>query len=100
MSAAGGPQIDPSAVLPEDADISEPSRWQRFALGSTTSILLILIAMIVVFSALEFSSFATVDNLRNVTTDASVLLVLAVGMTFVIITAGIGRSVRCSSSRA
>jgi ribose transport system permease protein len=93
MSTASGPQLDPSAVLPEDADIAEPSRWQRLALGSTTSILLILIAMIVVFSALEFSSFATVDNLRNVTTDASVLLVLAVGMTFVIITAGIDLSV-------
>jgi ribose transport system permease protein len=93
MSATSGPQIDPSAELPEDVEISEPNRWQRLALGSTTSILLILVAMIVVFSALEFSSFATVANLRNVTTDASVLLVLAVGMTFVIITAGIDLSV-------
>jgi ribose transport system permease protein len=93
MSATSDPQIDPSAVLPEDADVPAPSRWQRLALGSTTSILLILIGMIAVFSALEYSSFATVDNLRNVTTDASVLLVLAVGMTFVIITAGIDLSV-------
>ncbi|WP_028060802.1 ABC transporter permease [Candidatus Solirubrobacter pratensis] len=87
------PVVDPSAQLPEDADVGHLSRWQRLALGSTTSIFLILVAMIVVFSALQFDSFATVDNVRNVCTDASVLLVLAVGMTFVIITSGIDLSV-------
>ena len=87
------PVVDPSAQLPEDADIGHLSRWQRLALGSTTSIFLILVGMIVVFSALEFGSFATVDNVRNVCTDASVLLVLAVGMTYVIITSGIDLSV-------
>src|SRR4051794_15849012 len=49
--------------------------------------------MIAVFSALEFSSFLTVANVRNVTTDASVLLILSVGMTYVIITSGIDLSV-------
>jgi ribose transport system permease protein len=87
------PVVDPSAELPEDADVGHLSRWQRLALGSTTSIFLILVAMIVVFSALQFDSFATVDNVRNVCTDASVLLVLAVGMTYVIITSGIDLSV-------
>jgi ribose transport system permease protein len=87
------PVVDPSAELPEDADIGHLSRWQRLALGSTTSIFLILVAMIVVFSALQFDSFATVDNVRNVCTDASVLLVLSVGMTYVIITSGIDLSV-------
>jgi ribose transport system permease protein len=84
---------DPSAELPDDADVGHLSRWQRLALGSSTSIFLILVAMILVFSALEWSSFATVGNVRNVANDASVLLVLAVGMTFVIITAGIDLSV-------
>jgi ribose transport system permease protein len=93
MSAVEAPQVDPSGELPEDADVPHLSRWQRIALGSTTSILLILIGMIAVFSALQFSSFLTVDNVRNVTTDASVLLVLAVGMTYVIITSGIDLSV-------
>ena len=93
MSAVKAPQVDPSDELPDDADVPRLTRWQRLALGSTTSILLILIGMIVVFSALQFSSFLTVDNVRNVTTDASVLLVLAVGMTYVIITAGIDLSV-------
>jgi ribose transport system permease protein len=93
MSATDVPQADPSGELPEDTEVPQLSRWQRLALGSTTSILLILVGMIVVFSALEFSSFATVANVRNVASDASVLLVLAVGMTFVIITAGIDLSV-------
>jgi ribose transport system permease protein len=93
MSAVEKPPVDPSGELPEDAGVGHLSLWQRIALGSTTSILLILIGMIVVFSALQYSSFATVDNLRNVCTDASVLLVLAVGMTYVIITSGIDLSV-------
>jgi ribose transport system permease protein len=67
--------------------------WQRLVLSSTLRILLILGGMIVVFSVLQFQQFATVSNLRNVATDASILLVIAVGMTFVIITAGIDLSV-------
>ncbi len=84
---------DPSAQLPEDAEIPHVTRWQRIALGSTTSIFLILVAMVVVFSVLHYEEFATVDNIRNLCTDASVLLVISVGMTFVIITAGIDLSV-------
>jgi ribose transport system permease protein len=55
--------------------------------------LLILITIMAVFSILQFGSFATVNNMRNVATDASILLVISVGMTFVIITAGIDLSV-------
>jgi ribose transport system permease protein len=66
---------------------------QRIATGSTTWIILILAGMIVVFSVLEPDSFATVNNARNLATNAAILLVIAVGMTFVIITAGIDLSV-------
>ena len=69
------------------------STWQRLATGSTTWIILILLGMIVVFSVMEPSSFATVNNARNLATNAAILLVIAVGMTFVIITAGIDLSV-------
>jgi len=69
------------------------STWQRLATGSTTWIVLILVGMIVVFSVMEPSSFATVNNARNLVTNAAILLVIAVGMTFVIITAGIDLSV-------
>jgi ribose transport system permease protein len=77
----------------EDEQTERATRWQRLATGSTTWIILILAGMIVAFSVLEPDSFATVNNLRNIATNAAILLVIAVGMTFVIITAGIDLSV-------
>src|SRR5205085_11090219 len=44
------------------------------------------------FSVLSFNSFFSVANARNIATDAAVLLVLAVGATYVIVTAGIDLS--------
>jgi ribose transport system permease protein len=70
-----------------------PSLLERVAANGALRTLLILIAIVVIFSILQFSEFATVSNLRNVATDVSILLVLAVGMTFVIVTAGIDLSV-------
>ena len=67
--------------------------WQRLVTGSSTSIALILVGLIVVFSLLRPEEFFDVNNARNIATDAAVLLVIAVGMTFVIITAGIDLSV-------
>ena len=42
---------------------------------------------------LDYDSFVSTANARNIATDAAVLLVLATGMTYVIITAGIDLSV-------
>ena len=67
--------------------------WQRLVTGSSTSIALILVGLIAVFSFLQPEEFFDVNNARNIATDAAVLLVLAVGLTFVIITAGIDLSV-------
>jgi ribose transport system permease protein len=67
--------------------------WQRLVAGSSTWIGLILVGLIVVFSVLEPTSFVDTANARNIATDAAVLLVLATGMTYVIITAGIDLSV-------
>ena len=61
--------------------------------GSSISIALILLGLIVVFSLLKFEEFFAVSNARNIATDAAVLLVLATGLTYVIITAGIDLSV-------
>jgi len=84
----------PDALEPES---QPPQRrapwWQRFVTGSSAPIGLILAGLILVFSLLEYENFVSVSNARNVTTDAAVLLVLAVGSTFVIITAGIDLSV-------
>jgi ribose transport system permease protein len=84
----------PDAVEPEREPRPErPSWWHRFVTGSSAPIGLILVGMIVVFGFLEYENFVSVSNARNITTDAAVLLVIAVGMTFVIITAGIDLSV-------
>lgn len=42
---------------------------------------------------MDSEAFATVDNLRNVATNAAILLVISVGMSYVILTAGIDLSV-------
>jgi ribose transport system permease protein len=67
--------------------------WKRIVTNSNASIALILLALIFVFSALRFNEFFAVDNARNIATDAAVLLVIATGLTYIIITAGIDLSV-------
>ncbi len=54
---------------------------------------LVVIGLFVVGSILKPDTFPTVDNIRNMLTQASVIGVLAIGMTFVIATAGIDLSV-------
>jgi ribose transport system permease protein len=68
-------------------------RWLRFLTESTAIIFVVLLVLLGVFTALRPEAFATVSNVRNILIGASVLLVMAVGMTFVIITAGIDLSV-------
>ena len=67
--------------------------WQRVATGSSAFIGLILAGLIVVFTAINSTDFLDVANIRNIATDASVLLIMATGMTYVIVTAGIDLSV-------
>jgi ribose transport system permease protein len=59
--------------------------------GSFT--LLILAAVLLVFSVLNGSRFFNLANFQNIAIDAAQLLLLTVGVTFVIITAGIDLSV-------
>lgn len=56
-------------------------------------ILLVLIAIWVVFAILAPTTFATFGNFRLISQNASILAILGVGMTFVIITAGIDLSI-------
>jgi ribose transport system permease protein len=79
--------------LDDDVEGRPAPFWQRLVAGSSTWIGLILLGLIVVFSVLDYSSFVSTANARNIATDAAVLLVLATGMTYVIITAGIDLSV-------
>jgi ribose transport system permease protein len=81
----------------ERAEQPEPGGTQgmlrRRLTETTTWTALILLGIVAGFAALRFEQFATVFNFRNIAADASGLLILAVGMTFVIITAGIDLSV-------
>ncbi|WP_229685889.1 ABC transporter permease [Longimycelium tulufanense] len=67
--------------------------WQRLVTANTFWTGLVLIGLYVVFSVLRPNAFPTLFNFQTLLIEASVLLVLAVGMTFVIITAGIDLSV-------
>jgi ribose transport system permease protein len=60
---------------------------QEYALG------LVVVLLFVVGAILRPDTFPTLDNVRNMMTQASVVGVLAIGMTFVIATAGIDLSV-------
>jgi ribose transport system permease protein len=79
-------------VVDATAEPQQPI-WKQLLTGSGTSIFLVLVAMIAVFSILQFEQFFTVSNARNIATDAAVLLVVATGLTYVVITAGIDLSV-------
>jgi ribose transport system permease protein len=56
-------------------------------------ILLMLVGLVIIFSVLEGSVFFNLANFGNIAVDASELLLIAVGTTFVIITSGIDLSV-------
>ncbi len=58
-----------------------------------TYIFLVLVALIVIFTIWHGSMFFNKINFRNIAVDSSQLMLLAIGMTFVIITAGIDLSV-------
>jgi ribose transport system permease protein len=93
MTAPVNPADDPTLLDEElDAEARE-SMWKRVLGGQSVSIALILIGLIFVFSALRFEEFFAINNARNIATDAAVLLVMATGLTFVVITAGIDLSV-------
>ncbi|MCK2244864.1 MULTISPECIES: ABC transporter permease [unclassified Crossiella] len=86
-----------TAKTPADSGqfINEGTRplAKRLASANTLWIGLVLLVLLVVFSALRPDSFLTLFNFQQLFIEASVLLVLAVGMTYVIITAGIDLSV-------
>lgn len=95
MSVTSRSQQAPEA--PEAGGPPPREAWQRRLLRlvteSTALIFVVFVVLIATFSALRPEAFATVANFRNIAISSSILLVMAVGMTFVIITAGIDLSV-------
>jgi ribose transport system permease protein len=84
-------QTEPDEL--ETPDEPRQPLWKQLITNSSASILLILAGLIVVFSLLRFQEFFAVSNARNIATDAAVLLVIATGLTYIVITAGIDLSV-------
>jgi ribose transport system permease protein len=84
-----GPVAPPGADRGAASPLSAIRRleFQEYALG------LVVIALFVAGAILKPDTFPTWDNVRNMLTQASVVGVLAIGMTFVIATAGIDLSV-------
>jgi ribose transport system permease protein len=72
---------------------ASPSAFRRALDHQVTIVSGILLLIVIAFSAWSTAGFATIDNFRNVTLDASVLLVLSVGTTFLIISGGIDLSI-------
>lgn len=66
---------------------------RRVGANSTAWTFAILVLLVVAFAVARPAQFATPFNVRNIVFDAATLLVLAVGMTYVIVTAGIDLSV-------
>jgi ribose transport system permease protein len=80
--------------LPDDEGPGPENRFAaQLARNTTLWTFGILVIMAAVFGIARPDAFATVFNIRNIFVDASLLLVMAVGMTYVIITAGIDLSV-------
>lgn len=79
-----------------------PARWRGPAGFSLQEygLVFVIIALFIVGSILRPDSFPTWSNIRNMLTQASVVGVLAIGMTFVIATAGIDLSVGSMTAAA
>jgi ribose transport system permease protein len=75
--------------------VDEPqvSFFRRVVKAQAFQILLVLVVIVLIFSALAPDTFAQWSNFRLIIQNASILAVLAVGMTYVIITAGIDLSI-------
>ena len=66
---------------------------ERFAAFAQSYGAALVLVVLLVFGTVAFPTFLTVSNLTNIATQSSFLLIIAVGMTFVILTGGIDLSV-------
>jgi ribose transport system permease protein len=65
----------------------------RVFAAQAMQIFFVLLVIVAIFGALAPEAFLTFGNFRNIATNVSILSIIAMGMTFVIITAGIDLSV-------
>ncbi|HET6507826.1 MAG TPA: ABC transporter permease [Baekduia sp.] len=96
-NATEGRAATAGAATPPPDDIARDGRGRpalaRVVANPLFAVVTGLIALVIAFSIVNGSAFASVDNVRNITLDAAITLVLAVGITYVIVTAGFDLSV-------
>jgi galactofuranose transport system permease protein len=90
MSTPGSMTVDEQVTTSEQ---QRRSRRQWLAAATQKHGAVAVLMLLVVISSLLFDSFGTVTNLTNILTDQSFLAIVALGMTFVIISGGIDLSV-------
>ncbi|MEZ0092204.1 ABC transporter permease [Streptacidiphilus sp. EB129] len=78
----------PQQLVPAAARLRQLARGQN-----TLWTFLVLLVLVAVFSVLSPDAFATSFEFRSIAIESSILVVLAVGQTFVIVTSGIDLSV-------
>lgn len=92
-TVATGEASSPAAMAElQTPEISPPSRWAQLATTNVLWILIILIALVVIFTVMNHN-FLRPFNIRSIFADNASLIILAVGECFVIVTAGIDLSV-------
>lgn len=67
--------------------------FRRITRAQATQIVLVLLGLVILFSIINPEAFLSVFNFRSIIVNASIFIVLGVGVTFVIITAGIDLSI-------
>lgn len=91
MTTNLSPTGEAAGVATADGDLAEGFDWRHFA--RTYAIIGILLVFAVALTILTKGTFAQPDNLINVVRQVAAIGVIAIGMTFVIITLGIDLSV-------
>ena len=88
---------DAAAASPIDTALLTPPTLRRRLRAAATSspayMLVILMLLLAFFGVMRPQTFASAFNIRNIFMDASVLMVIAMGMTFVMIAGGFDLSV-------
>jgi ribose transport system permease protein len=85
-----------AAVAADAPLLAPPGPWRRLRAAATSSpayMFVILLLLVLFFSVVRPNTFPSVFNIRNIFLDASTLLVLSIGMTFVMVAGGFDLSI-------
>lgn len=95
--SAGAASSEPAGDAHDSVAASGVSARRRLMLRGLNSspayMFAVLVALFVVFSILSPSTFPTQANVKNLVVDTSIFLVMAVGMTYVMVAAGFDLSI-------